>query len=132
MPSVLDASALLVYLLGEPGSPRVTALLAQGCSISAANWAETLSKLADLGQPPASVVRDLTEQGVLGTALLIVPLDAAQAQAIAALRASTKPLGLSLGDRACLALARELGQPAVTADRAWAALQVGVPIQVIR
>ena len=62
----------------------------------------------------------------------IVPFDAELAYRAGMLRSATRPAGLSLGDRACLALAERLGLPALTADRAWGALQVGIPVDVIR
>jgi len=71
--------------------------------------------------------------GVLGEVLAILPLDEAAAETIAALRAGTRRAGLSLGDRACLALARSLEVPALTMDRAWAALRLpGVEVRVLR
>ena len=64
--------------------------------------------------------------------VIVVPFDARQAIIASDLRPSTRHLGLSLGDRACLALANSLGAPVMTADRAWAALDVGISITVIR
>jgi ribonuclease VapC len=70
--------------------------------------------------------------GVPGDLLVIFPLDEAQAREAARLRPSTRAAGLSLGDRACLALAASLKLPVLTADRAWAGLQVGVVVELIR
>jgi PIN domain nuclease of toxin-antitoxin system len=64
--------------------------------------------------------------------LSFIELDPPQARAIAALRPLTRPLGLSLGDRACLALAQQLRRPALTAERSWARLDVGVEVRLIR
>lgn len=74
----------------------------------------------------------LTAQALLGTVLHIQPLDQSLACEIAKLRLPTKPFGLSLGDRACLALALQLQLPALTTDRAWANLNIGVLIRLIR
>lgn len=129
---VLDASAFLCYLQGESGSDRVTEALVQGCAMSSVNWAEALSKLADRGVDPDLAALELADQGVLGSALLIHPLDEALARGIARFRPLTRAAGLALGDRACLALAQHLGLPALTADRNWLKLGVGVKIESIR
>lgn len=132
--TVLDASALLAYLQGERGADRVAAALASagGAAMSAINWAEVLSKLADIGEAPEGVTRRLREAGLLGTALGIVPAHEELALEIARLRPSTRAAGLSLGDRACLALGRLKGLPVLTADRSWAGLSVGVKVTVVR
>ena len=70
--------------------------------------------------------------GVPGDLVAILPLDEPQAQEAARLRPSTRAAGLSLADRACLALAKSLALPVLTADHAWSALQVGVTVEVIR
>jgi len=64
--------------------------------------------------------------------LRVVPFDGLQARTAARLRSTTRHAGLSLGDRACLALADRLGYPVVTADRVWASLEVGIEIIMIR
>lgn len=119
---VLDASALLAYLHDEPGSDAVTGAISESAAISAANWAETLSKVAETGVDPAQVARDLEEQGLLHGLLEVVPLTADDALVIGGLRVQTKEFGLSLGDRACLALGMRLELPILTADREWAEL----------
>lgn len=125
--AVLDASALLAVLQGEFGADRVITRLAEA-AISAVNLAEVLSKLVDHGVPAAAAC-----EAVAGLDLKVVAFDGALAQGVAALRASTRAAGLSLGDRACLALAARLGVPAVTADRAWRALRLeGVVVEEIR
>jgi PIN domain nuclease of toxin-antitoxin system len=130
---VLDSSALLAFLQDEPGAEAVEGALAERTAMSAANWAEVLTKMADAGVRPQEVTRHLEAQGILGDGLAIVPLGQAAAGEIAALRTRTRRAGLSLGDRACLALARSLGLPAMTTDRAWAALRLsGVKVKVIR
>ena len=130
--AVLDASALLTYLQGEPGADAVTDALIQKAAISAVNWAETLSKLAERGQDPDAVTTQLREQGLLDQALIIYSVDEELGRHIAKLRTMTRSLGLSLGDRACLALALKLNLPALTSDRIWESLNVGVEIRVIR
>ena len=110
----------------------MTTALMQGAAISSANWAETLSKLAERGQDPDIVAAELIKQGLLNSALLICPVDELQARFIAKLRVPTQPQGLSLGDRACLALALNLHLPALTCDRIWASLNIDVPVTVIR
>ncbi len=128
MRNALDASSVLAFLFDEPGANVVKGFLDDGSALSAVNWAEVLSKLAERGEDPEQVTERLIEQGVLGVSLTIVPLDEVQARQIARLRLVTRATGLSLGDRACLALAHVVGVPAVTADRAWATLgSVGVP-----
>jgi ribonuclease VapC len=125
---VLDASAVLALLFEEPGAEVVRAQLRTGV-IGAANLAEVLAKLSDHGLPAVEAVRAVT---ILG--LEVAPMTAAQAGRSAELRSLTRSVGLSLGDRACLALAAELGALALTADRIWDAVAVaaGVSVQVIR
>lgn len=130
--TVLDASALLAYLQGETGATIVATALTQGSVISAINWAETLTKLAERGQDPNAVTTQLINQQLLNYALQIHPIDELQARSIAKLRVPTQPWGLSLGDRACLALALSLNLPALTSDRIWANLNIGVSITLIR
>ncbi len=122
--SVLDASAFLAYLQEEPGADQVTDALGQTAVISAANWAEVLTKLGDVGHEPRSFVGELREAGLLGGALEVVPLLDEDAILIAGLRPSTKAAGLSLADRACLALGIRLGLDVLTTDRAWLELDV--------
>ncbi|MGH8248164.1 MAG: type II toxin-antitoxin system VapC family toxin [Gammaproteobacteria bacterium] len=130
--AVLDASALLAYVLNEPGAEQVAAAIRQRAAIGAVNWAEVLSKLSDRGVRPDHAIRSLAHQGMLGEGLIVHPVDEATAREIALLRPLTKSRGLGIGDRACLALARELDLPVLTTDRAWARLGLGVNIRVIR
>jgi len=130
--AVLDASALMAYLQDEPGSDTVEALLVLRIVINAVNYAEVLSRLADGGEDAATAHHRLQQQGLVGDVLRVVPLHEDDAVVIARLRPLTKAQGLSLGDRACLATGLRLGWPVITADRAWAALDVGLTIRLIR
>jgi PIN domain nuclease of toxin-antitoxin system len=129
---VLDASALLAFVNDETGADRVAELLEQPAAMSAMNYAETLARLADDGEAPAEIAARLEHDGLVGGILRVEPATADDAPVIAELRRSTRHLGLSLADRACLALGLRLGVPVVTADCAWADLDVGVAIDVVR
>lgn len=127
---VLDASALLAYVYGEPGAETVEAALSEAV-IHAVNFAEVLSRLAERGSSPEDSLAVLEAAGVLK--LLTVDVGTVgDALNAARLRPLTKSAGLSLGDRYCLALAQRLGVTALTADRQWADLDVGVTVQAIR
>jgi ribonuclease VapC len=130
--AVLDASALLALLKGEPGAERVAEALEQGAYLSAVNLAEVLSKLADWGEDPTEAQARMAQVGLLGAAVEVLPFTGEDALEVARLRALTRAHGLSFGDRACLALARRLGLPALTAERAWAELDLGIPVEVLR
>ncbi len=127
-PVVFDASAVLALLFEEPGAEVARAQLRTGV-IGAANLAEVLAKLSDHGLPTVEAARAVT---ILG--LEVAPMTEAQAGRSAELRPITRAVGLSLGDRACLALAAELGALVLTADRSWDAVAgaAGVSVQVIR
>lgn len=130
--AVLDASAFLAYLRDEPGANDVADAIADGAAISTANLAEVLSRAADRGADPQRLAHQLTERGLLDGAISVEPLVAADTVEIARLRPLTREHGLSLGDRACLALARRLDLPAVTADTAWSRLDLRVEVRRIR
>ncbi len=123
---MLDASALLAVLREEPGAAAVEAVL-DGAAISAVNLSEVQAKLVERGAPAESAWRWLVDLD-----LRVVDFDAAQARIAGDLRALTRARGLSLGDRACLALAQALGVPALSADRSWAGLEVGIEIRLVR
>lgn len=129
---VLDSSALLAFLREEPGAERVAAALERGASISAVNWSEVLTKLADLGFDQELCQSSFEASGALAAALAIVPFDSEQARLAAELRASTRASGLSLGDRACLALAIHLAAAVLTCDREWSTLALPVEIRLVR
>src|SRR5579864_2706766 len=115
---VLDSSALLAYLRAEPGRDSVGVALKQSTAISAVNWAEVLSKLVDFGYDASAAGEQFRDSG-LGSAITIWPFDESFARVVASLRDQTRPFGLSLGDRACLALGLLLKVPILTADRKW-------------
>jgi PIN domain nuclease of toxin-antitoxin system len=122
----LDASALLVFLLRERGHERVGQLLSEAC-MSTVNFSEVLGRFARAGHHVARIAEKLLE-----TPIELVEFSTRQAVIAAALVPATQAEGLSLGDRACLALARERQIRAVTADRAWCRLDAGVDIETIR
>ena len=131
--AILDASALLAFLRKEPGAPIVRQALAVGAVISSVNWAEVLSKLTDLtGQDADVILTGIRGLGLPGGLLTVLPLTEADAVAIGRLRPVTRPFGLSLADRAALAVALRLGATVLTADRAWQQIDTGVSIQLIR
>jgi ribonuclease VapC len=123
---VLDASAVLVLLLDEPGAEVVATVLSEAV-LSAVNLAEVLSKLTDRGADVSRLAEDLAAAGVL-----VEPMTAADAAQVAELRRIDQGRLLSLGDRCCLALGRRLGLPVVTADRAWSELDAGVDVRQVR
>lgn len=123
---VLDASAVLAVIQEEPGAERIEAHLDTGC-ISAVNLAEIVGKLQDRGLGD-SEIDELIALLDLDTRIL----DKEGAVFLGKLRQTTKVAGLSLGDRACLALAHSLGATAITMDRAWKDLDIGVTIEVAR
>jgi len=126
--AVIDASALLALILGEPGSEKVQGVLTD-CAMTTVNLAEVVGHFARIGAREADIrlmldplpfVRVALDEELAFTAGLRLP--------------ATRRAGLSFGDRACLALANKLGVRAVTADRGWQriAKAVGVEIELIR
>ncbi|HET6467681.1 MAG TPA: type II toxin-antitoxin system VapC family toxin [Geminicoccaceae bacterium] len=126
MSFAVDASALLAVFNRERGVEVVAPLL-PGAAISAVNLSEAITKLIERGMPEGEI------RALVGrTTLQIHPFDAPAAFEAAALRPPTRALGLSFADRACLALARSLALPALTGDRTWAKLELGIEIRVFR
>jgi len=123
---VLDASALLALLFGEPGHETV-AIAADGACVSTVNLAEVLTRFVREGHLAASVLAQLETY-----AIEWVRFDAAHAAEVAMLWPQTRRFGLSLGDRACLAVAIDRGLPVMTADRAWAEVNLPVTVRLIR
>ena len=126
---VLDASAVIAFVRDEPGASVVRLALDQRCVISAVNLAEVLTKMQDKGATPEQADHAAR---VLG--LEVADFGTQAAQACARLRTATRSQGLSLSDRACLALAKHLDAPVLTADRPWLALKatLGLDIRCIR
>jgi ribonuclease VapC len=123
---VLDASALLAVLRVEPGAERVEPRL-EGARIGAVNLSEVVAKLIEDDVPETAIRRSIGR-----LELDVHAFEAEHAYIAGILRRSTRAFGLSFGDRACLALAQSLGAPALTADRSWSRLDLGIPIEVIR
>jgi PIN domain nuclease of toxin-antitoxin system len=124
---VLDASAVLALLSRERGWEEVEQAIAVGAIISTVNIAEVVSKLNDAGMPETAIgqVLDLLH-------LEIVDFNQTLAHQTGMLRPHTKHMGLSLGDRACLALASVRNIPALTTDRAWEKVQLDIAVRLIR
>jgi ribonuclease VapC len=125
--AVLDASAFLALILGEKGADHVAAIVGESM-ISAVNLAEVVSKLVDRDPDRPKLAWDRARE----FPVQIMPYDEILARRTGELRALTRAAGLSLGDRACLALAEREGLPAVTADRSWTGLDIKTQIEVIR
>jgi ribonuclease VapC len=123
---VLDASALLAFLGEEPGGDRVEAALPSAL-VSTVNLSEVIAKLLERGVPDDEVTAVV---GYLDCE--VVDFTVKSAWSTARLRPVTRAQGLSLGDRACLALAIERTLPVMTTDRAWASLTLGIEINVVR
>lgn len=123
---VLDASAVLALLNQETGKERVEAVLADSC-ISTVNYCEVLGKLIDAGMSEGDARESVELLNVE-----VVGFDVDLARLAAVLRPTTKKLGLSLGDRSCLALALARRNTAVTTERVWPKLKIGVKIELIR
>ena len=123
---VYDSSALLAIILGEPGADVANANIANAmvCSV---NLAEIFSRAEEKGIP---VVK--TERFLMGKEVQFVDFDADLARVVGVIRAKTRSRGLSIGDRACIALALRERATAVTADRVWAELDLPCKVELIR
>ena len=129
-PVVLDASALVAYARDEPGARIVSARLRSNgrVLVSAVNWAETAGKLREYRTTPA-----ILRQALAAVETVIVPFTEADADDVGALTPRLRLLGLSLGDRACLALALSMKATALTADQSWSRLDLdGLVVELIR
>ncbi|SMD11243.1 PIN domain nuclease, a component of toxin-antitoxin system (PIN domain) [Fulvimarina manganoxydans] len=124
MGCVLDASAILCLLFSETGAKTVEARLGEAM-VSAVNYTEVLSKLIDRGLDPDEAIRDFAELD-----MTIVPVSQDDAEEAARLRMMTQHMGLSLGDRYCLALAKLRGVPAMTTDQAWKRIDTSAGIEI--
>lgn len=124
---ILDASALLALLNDEKGGEQVEEAIALGAAMSTVNVAEVVSKLSNDGIPETIISQMLGLPG-----LEIVDFNCLLAHQTGVLRPLTKHMGLSLGDRACLALARVRNLPVLTTDRVWKDLSLGIIVRIIR
>lgn len=126
MSAVLDSSVLLIVLHREPGWQSLATAL-PGSAVSAVNFSEVVAKLVERGARPERARAVMNELRIA-----VISFDEEQAANAGLLRSATRGRGLSLGDRACLALGMAENARVLTADRAWAGLDVGVEIEVIR
>jgi len=123
---LLDSSAVLAVLFDEPGADRVEEVLPLA-AISAVNLAEVVAKLHDRG-----VSDDDISATVCDLDLSVLPFDEAIAVQSGRLRPLTRGLGMSLGDRACLATAQQGQYLVLTADRAWISADLGISVEIVR
>jgi len=123
---ILDASAMLAFLHNEPGADRVRQTL-DTAHVSAVNWAEVVQKSLARQVDVTGMQEEFIEVGVV-----FEPFTSSQAELAAHLWTKTCRCGLSLADRACLALAVEQKAAVLTADRVWAELKLGIDIQLLR
>jgi ribonuclease VapC len=124
---VLDASAVLALLNQEPGARKLTPELLSDSTASTVNLAEVQTKLVRDGGGP-----DEAWELALAPISDSEPFTSEQAKVAGTLVKQTRSLGLSLGDRACLALAMTLKAPVYTADKEWKNLKLGIPIHILR
>jgi len=123
--AVLDASAFLALIRGEPGAEVVGEY--RRTALSSVNLTETVSRLIDLGMTPDAAV-DVVDY----YPTIVLPFDRDLALRASALRDPTRRFGLSLGDCACLALAMRESLPVLTTDRVWTSLDLNIQIRLIR
>jgi ribonuclease VapC len=124
---VMDSSALLAVSKGEKGAETVMELIESGdCVISSVNMAEVATRMLDLGLPYRELKRAL---GLFN--MDVIDFNEEQAMACAELRTLTKSAGLSLGDRACLGLAKLMEGTAVTSDRPWLTVADALEVKVL-
>ena len=125
-PVALDSSAILAVFLSEPGGEAVLSVL-PGALLSTVNLAEVITRMINLGADSEHVW-----SRIHSIQCEISVFTDEQARIAAELKAVTRPFGLSLGDRACLALAIERKATVYTTDKAWKNLELGIKIEVIR
>lgn len=123
---VLDASALLAFLLDETGQEQVDAVLAEAV-MSSVNWCEVVQQMVKRETNILSCRESLESLG-----FSIIPFDAAAAEQTAQLWPGSRAYGLSLGDRACISLGMALKVPILTSDRVWADAYPDSLVQLIR
>jgi PIN domain nuclease of toxin-antitoxin system len=124
---LLDASALIAGILLEEGADAVAAALETGADICSVNLAEAITRLQDYEYTPEELKLAFSSMN-----LAILPFSQAQAVIAATLRPYIKSHNLSLGDRACLAVALESGCRTYTTDKIWAKLPLDLSIFLIR
>lgn len=124
---IADSSAILALLWDEPGADVVASVI-ERAALSAVNWSEIATLLVGRGMPDEQLRAVLAALPVAA----IVPFERDQAETAGRLRRDTRHAGLSLGDRACLALAKTHGLPVLTADRVWSTLALGIEVRLIR
>jgi ribonuclease VapC len=123
---VLDSSAILCVIFQEPGSDVVESTLNRAC-VSAVNISEVVAILQEQG------MQESTSDAILTSfKLAVVNFDEKSARSAGLLRNATRSHGLSLGDRACLALAIQRNAIAVTTDRAWRDVNCGARVLLVR
>jgi ribonuclease VapC len=124
---VLDASAVLAVLNQEPGSEKLTPEILREAAVSTVNLSEVQAKLVREG-----LDQDEAWELALSPVASVEPFTGDHAKTAGSLVKQTRLLGLSLGDRACLALGMDLGAPIYTADKQWKSLKLGLPIHSLR
>jgi len=124
---ILDASAILAVIHQEPGHEKLTSSLLAKAVAGAVNLAEVQSKLVTRGWPSEEAWEDATSP-----VREVVPFSEEHARIAGDLILQTRHLGLSLGDRACLALGIALKVPVYTADTRWKSLGLSVRVHAIR
>jgi PIN domain nuclease of toxin-antitoxin system len=133
--AVADTSALLAYVLDEPGAEVVEAALSSGLAINLVNWADMLTVLVRRGASADAVRQSMQDGGILGVngLLTILPVTEEDARRCAELYPVVANRGLSMGDRFCLATGLRLNLPVLTAERAWSDLSlIGLFLRQVR
>jgi ribonuclease VapC len=125
---ILDASALLAFLLSEPGEARVADVLMQGATMATVNFAEVAAKYVARGATTRA------ETLLKRLPIVLVAMDADLAEQAALVADRSWPTALSLGDRVCFALGHRTEKTILTADRRWLDIgaRVGTQIELLR
>ena len=123
---IFDTSAILAIFNAEPGSEHAMEFL-EGAAISTVNLAEIVTKLLEWKFSEHKIIEYLVTLNIA-----IIAFDRDTALETGRMRGATRHLGLSLGDRACLATAKSLVVPVLTTDRTWQRLDLGIDIRLIR
>ena len=124
---VLDASAILALIHNEAGAEKLTPEVLRDAVCSTVNLAEVQAKLVTRGWPPDDAWEDATSP-----IREAIAFNDEQAKIAGSMVNVTRQLGLSPGDRACLALGLSLRAPIYTAEKLWTKLKLGVRVHVIR